>query len=97
MSVSNPSVYQNVEPDIIEVVKRQIELYRTVVCSSLTMAGRQEEAEEFSRIYYTDLIQFSLYVMRLDGSVSEFEAEMLNLLFGSKKEREGVGSTHRSV
>lgn len=85
MSVSNPSVYQNVEPDIIEVVKRQIELYRTVVCSSLTMAGRQEEAEEFSRIYYTDLIQFSLYVMRLDGSVSEFEAEMLNLLFGSKK------------
>lgn len=85
MSVSNPSVYQNVDPDIIEIVKRQIELYRTVVCYSLTMAGRQEEAEEFSRIYYTDLIQFSLYVMRLDGSVSEFEAEMLNLLFGSKK------------
>lgn len=85
MSVSNPRVYQNVDPDIIEIVKRQIELYRTVVCYSLTMAGRQEEAEEFSRIYYTDLIQFSLYIMRLDGSVSEFEAEMLNLLFGSKK------------
>lgn len=85
MSASRPSVYQNVDPDIIEIVKGQIELYHTVVYYSLAMAGRKEEAEEFSRLYYTDLIRFSLYAMRLDGSVSSFEAEMFNLLFGSKK------------
>lgn len=79
------SAFRNVDPGKVNVVKSQIELYHAIAYTILRDTQSPEEADRFSQMYYTDLIRFSLYVMKLDGVVAKQEAEILDVLFGGNR------------